>query len=70
MRLNPAGLAAMVTPAAATQAEALQARSAINPAFVRGFRPVMLVSAGLAPGSFFCAWQLISKQTTRHAVPG
>jgi hypothetical protein len=30
----------------------------------------MLLSAGLALGSSFCAWQLISKQTIRHAVPG
>lgn len=63
-------LAAIETPAAATQAEALQVRSAINQAFVHGFRWVMLMSAGLALGSSFCAWQLISKQTTRHAMPG
>ncbi|MFL6715207.1 MAG: MFS transporter [Burkholderiaceae bacterium] len=63
-------LAAIETPAAATQAEALQVRSAINQAFVHGFRWVMLLSAGLALGSAFCAWQLISKRTTRHAAPG
>jgi EmrB/QacA subfamily drug resistance transporter len=63
-------LAAIETPAAATQAESLQVRSAINQAFVHGFRWVMLLSAGLALGSSCCAWQLISKRTTRRAMPG
>jgi EmrB/QacA subfamily drug resistance transporter len=63
-------LAAIETPAAATQAEALDVRNAINQAFVHGFRWVMLLSAGLALGSSFCAWRLISKRTTPHVAPG
>ena len=63
-------LAAIETPAAASPAEAVRVRSAINQAFVHGFRWLMLLSAGLALASSFCAWLLISKQTTRHAVPG
>lgn len=62
-------LAAIETPATATQAEVLQVRSAVDQAFVQGFRWVMLLSAGLALASSFCAWQLISKQTAPHAVP-
>ncbi len=52
-----------------TPVEAHQIPGAINQAFVHGFRRVMLLSAGLALGSSLCAWQLISKQTNRHAVP-
>lgn len=52
-----------------TPAEAHQVLGAINQAFVHDFCWVMLLSAGQALGISLCAWQLISKGTTRHAVP-
>lgn len=52
-------LAAIETPAIATQAEAVRVRSAVDAAFVHGFRWVMLLSAALALASSCSAWLLI-----------
>jgi predicted MFS family arabinose efflux permease len=52
-------LAAIETPATATQAEAVRVRTAVDVAFVYGFRWVMLLSATLALASSYSAWLLI-----------
>ena len=61
-------LAAIETPATATQAEAVRVRTAVDVAFVYGFRWVMLLSATLALASSYSAWLLIgSRRQSRRA---
>jgi hypothetical protein len=55
-------LAAIETPATATQAEAVRVRTAVDVAFVYGFRWVMLLSATLALASSYSAWLLIGSR--------